>query len=411
MTAWLDNPQHRHWLRSQADSLLAFAAASPHPAGGFSWLGADGAPDLSRPVELWITCRMIHCFSLGHMLGNPAYGRLADHGLRSLNEVFRDREYGGFYASVQDGLPRDTSKQAYAHAFVVLAAASATAAGRAGAADLLTEALSLLDERFFDPENGMSVDSYDRAFSDCEPYRGINANMHTVEALLSAADVTGERRWLDRACEILRRALDEFARGNNWLLPEHFDTDWRVLLDYNREVPDHPFRPYGATVGHWFEWGRLALHAEAALRELGDTPPAWLSECARELITRAADTFGCDGQPGFVYTLDWQGQPVVHERMHWVAAEAIGACAVAYRAFGDESFARLYEKYWEYVSEFLLDPACGSWHHELDRDNRVQGKVWPGKPDTYHALQAVLLPRLPLTPTFAQALRRGLISD
>jgi hypothetical protein len=33
--------------------------------------------------------------------------------------------------------------------------------------------------------------------------------------------------------------------------------------------------------------------------------------------------------------------------------------------------------------------------------------VWTGKPDTYHALQATLIPRLPLTPTLAAALRDG----
>ena len=30
---------------------------------------------------------------------------------------------------------------------------------------------------------------------------------------------------------------------------------------------------------------------------------------------------------------------------------------------------------------------------------------WSGKPDVYHALQATLLPRLPLSPMFAAALR------
>ena len=116
----------------------------------------------------------------------------------------------------------------------------------------------------------MPVESYAADFTGPEDYRGINANMHTVEALLSAADVTGERRWLDRAVGIMTRAIDEFARGNDWALPEHFDVDWNPLLDYNREEPNHPFRPYGATVGHWIEWARLVLHARAAAAGQGD---------------------------------------------------------------------------------------------------------------------------------------------
>ncbi|MDO8107273.1 hypothetical protein Q6348_08700 [Isoptericola sp. b441] len=33
--------------------------------------------------------------------------RLAEHGVRSLNDVFRDRWHGGWYSSVGGGSPRD----------------------------------------------------------------------------------------------------------------------------------------------------------------------------------------------------------------------------------------------------------------------------------------------------------------
>lgn len=404
---WLDTRSHRTWLEAEADALLMFASESVREDGGFAWLDEDGAPDLSRPAELWITCRMTHCFALGHLLGRPDFGRFADHGVAALRGVFRDREHGGWYASVAGGRPVDDSKQAYAHAFVVLAASSAAAAGRPGAAELLDEALAVLDERFFEESAGMSVDVFSRDFSELEDYRGINANMHTVEALLAAADVTGERRWLDRAVGILTRAIDEFARGNDWSLPEHFDAQWAPQLEYNRDQPRHPFRPYGATVGHWIEWARLALTAREALLALDGEAPEWMLEGATALLEKASATWGIDGAPGFVYTLDWDGRPVAQERMHWVAAEAVGAAAVMYRVTGDRVWAERYQQWWEYISTFLLDPDGGSWFHELDADNVVQGETWPGKPDVYHALQATLLPRLPVTPTFAAALRDG----
>jgi len=37
--------------------------------------------------------------------------------------------------------------------------------------------------------------------------------------------------------------------------------------------------------------------------------------------------------------------------------------------------------------------------------------VWPGKPDLYHAVQATLIPRLPLAPTMATALAKGLSAN
>ncbi|GAA1491292.1 oligoribonuclease [Brachybacterium sacelli] len=408
---WLDRASHRRWLEGEGDELLVFGSESVRADGGFAWLDENGAPDLSRPSELWITCRMTHSFALGHLLGRPDFGRFADHGIASLRGVFLDQEHGGWFASVAAGQPVDDSKQAYAHAFVVLAASSALAAGRPGAAELLEEALTVLDEKFFDEDAGMSVDTFDRAFSTCEEYRGINANMHTVEALLAAADVTGQRRWLDRAVGIMTRAIDEFARGNDWALPEHFDTDWNPLLEYNRDEPTHPFRPYGATIGHWIEWARLVLHGRAALISVEGEAPEWMLEAATALMEKAAATFGADGAPGFAYTVDWDGTPVARERMHWVAAEAVGAAAVMHQVTGERVWAERYEQWWEYISTYLLDPGTGSWFHELDADNEPQGVTWPGKPDIYHAFQATLIPRLPVTPTLAAALRDGLLDQ
>ncbi|PMC76590.1 oligoribonuclease [Brachybacterium sp. UMB0905] len=408
---WLDRPSHHTWLEAEGDELLMFGSESVREDGGFAWLNSQGQPDLSRPAELWITCRMTHCFALGHLMGRPGLGRLADHGLTSLRDVFRDEEHGGWYSAVADGSPVDDSKQAYAHAFVVLAAASCTAAGRPGARELLDEALTVLDEKFFDEAAGMSVDSFDRTFTDCEQYRGINANMHTVEGLLAAADVTGERRWLDRAVGIATRAIDEFARANDWALPEHFDVDWNPLLDYNKDQPAHPFRPYGATIGHWIEWARLVLHARAALIALDGEAPEWMLEAATALMEKSAAAFGADGQPGFVYTVDWDGTPVSRERMHWVPAEAVGAAAVMYQVTGERVWAERYEQWWAYISAYLLDPEDGSWFHELDQNNAPQGVTWPGKPDIYHAYQATLIPRLPVTPTLAAAMRDGLLDS
>ncbi len=39
-----------------------------------------------------------------------------------------------------------------------------------------------------------------------------------------------------------------------------------------------------------------------------------------------------------------------------------------------------------------------------DPDGAPAEGTWAGKPDVYHALQATLVPRLPLAPTFAAAL-------
>jgi mannose/cellobiose epimerase-like protein (N-acyl-D-glucosamine 2-epimerase family) len=390
------------WLEQEGDRLLEFGRASRHPEGGFAWLDDDGAPELDRPVELWVTCRMTHVYSLGHLIGRPGCGALADHGVEALRGRFRDREHGGWYAKVGTEGPTVTDKTAYEHAFVVLAATSATAAGRPGGRELLDEALSVLLEQFWDDDSGMVVEQWDESFSNLDPYRGVNANMHTVEALLSAADVLDDAGLRDRASRIVTRVVHDLAANHEWRIPEHFDESWTPILDYNIDEPAHPFRPYGATIGHWLEWARLALHLRAGL---GEEAPGWLLDDARSLFDAAVrEGWAVDGADGFVYTVDWSGEPVVRERMHWVVAEATAAAAALHSATGDPSYERWYETWWEYIDACFRDPERGSWHHELSPANEPSSLTWQGKPDIYHAFQATLIPRLPLSPTLARAL-------
>ena len=129
--AWQTQPTHRRWLEREGDRLLDFARGARHPDGGFAWLNAAG--------------------------------------------------------------PIDRRKQTYGHAFVVLTASSAARSGYPLARRLLDDALEVMETRFWSEADGMVVDTYDETFTELSPYRGLNANMHTVEAFLAAGDVTGDR--------------------------------------------------------------------------------------------------------------------------------------------------------------------------------------------------------------------------
>ena len=407
MVRWLDNPAHEEWLAAEGDRLLDFGRAARLEEGGFAWLDDRGAPDRSRPAPLWVTCRMTHVYALAHLLGRPGAAALADHGVAALLPRagrFHDDDHGGWFAELGDSGPTGTAKTAYEHAFVVLAASSAVAAERPGAPVLLEAALDVFAEHFWDEEAGMVVEEWDRSFSTLDDYRGVNANMHSVEAMLAVADVTGEEVWRQRALRVVTRVVHELAAGHDWRIPEHFDTSWTPRLDYHRDEPAHPFRPYGATIGHWLEWSRLALHLRAGL---GDRAPDWLLPDARSLFEAAVrEGWAVDGADGFVYTVDWDGTPVVRERMHWVVAEATATAAVLHAVTGDPSYDEWYRRWWDYAAEHLLDREGGSWHHELSASNGPSSQTWEGKPDVYHAFQATLVPRQPVAPTLAAALSR-----
>lgn len=405
MTPDTDTPGATAWLKAQALPLLNFAANARLPIG-FGSLDRQGRLPADARADTMNTARMVHSYAIAHLHGVPFAAEWVDHGLAALVGPLRDAENGGWFARAhaEDG---DTRKWAYLHAFVALAASSAVVAGRPGAQALLDDAVAVLLAHFWSEEEGALLESFERDWSDVEAYRGGNSNMHATEAFLALADVQGDSRWLQRALRISDRVIHQHATQANYLPVEHFDADWRPLPDYNDDNRADGFRPYGQTPGHGFEWARLLLHLEAALGQAGLPAPAWLAIDAAGLFEASARLgWAVDGAPGIVYTVDWQQRPVVRERLHWTLAEASAAAAALFQRTGEVGYRDWYECFWRYIDTHLIDHELGSWHHELDPANRPAGTIWPGKPDLYHAYQAILLPRLPLAPSLASAVAR-----
>lgn len=401
----LNAEENRAFLANIRQNLLDFGRSFPSPGGGSYYLGDDGTPWPEKGRETWITSRMAHVYSIGAMLGDAQSGPLADTALKGLRGELHDGTHGGWYAGLNaDGTVMPT-KQCYAHAFVILAASSALLAGREGARELLDDALTVYNLRFWDEAEGLSRDTWDTDFTALDSYRGLNANMHSVEAFLAVADAAGEEKYRVRAGRIIHRVLG-WAGDNGWRIPEHFSSSWVPQLEMNRERPDDPFKPYGATPGHGIEWARLITQwALSTFRDREKAAP-YIEAAERLYITAVGDAWNADGAPGLVYTTDWTGKPVVHDRMHWTLAEAINTSAVLHRVTGKERYAGDFAMFMAYLDKTVLDHEHGSWFHQLDRNNQVIGTVWPGKSDLYHAFQSTLIPYLPPDVSIAAAVAK-----
>ncbi|MFJ2448294.1 AGE family epimerase/isomerase [Pseudomonas sp. NPDC087626] len=402
----MHSPAHQQWLAAEGLRLLAFAKASRLPTG-FGNLDQRGHLPPDAQAETMNTARMTHSFALAHIQGLPGFAELVDHGIQALSGPLRDAEHGGWFASPEhrDG---NTGKAAYLHAFVALAASSARVARRPGAQALLDDAIEIIDRHFWCEEEGAMRESFNRDWSVEEAYRGANSNMHATEAFLALADVTQDSRWLSRALRIAERLIHGHGAANQYLVVEHFDRQWQPLHAYNQANPADGFRPFGTTPGHGFEWARLLLHLEAARVQAGMLTPGWLLRDAQQLFANNCQhAWQVDGAPGMVYTLDWDRRPVVRQRLHWVHCEASAAASALLQRTGEGQYETWYRRLWEYSEQYLIDLVHGSWHHELDADNRPSAQIWGGKPDLYHAWQTVLIPRLPLAPSMATALAQG----
>ena len=407
----IDSEENRAFLKGLCEELLGFGHKFPSPGGSSYYLGDDGTPWKERNRETWITSRMAHVYSIGTMLGHEGSEELVDAALKGLRGELHDVENGGWYAGLTADGKIVENKQCYAHAFVILAATSGMLAGRPGAEELLKDALELYDLRFWNEEEGLSCDTWNTEFTVLDDYRGINANMHTVEAFLAVADVSGKEEYRVRAGRIIDR-VSGWAADNKWRIPEHFTKDWVADLECNKEKPDDQFKPYGATPGHGIEWARLITQWALSTYKEDKEGAAKYIEIAENLYNRAVeDAWNADGAPGIAYTTDWDGNPVVHDRMHWTLAEAINTSAVLYHVTKKQKYADDFAEFMEYLEDKVHDPVNGSWFHQLDRNNNVIGTVWPGKSDIYHALQATLIPYYASDVSIALAVKKGLNID
>lgn len=397
---WLDDTAHRDWLVAEADRQLAFFQASLRSEGGFHTLDHAGLPLPDSKQELHTTTRLVHSYALGHIRGVAGTGDIVDHGIHYLRNHHRDADHGGYVWALDGAGIVDGRKLAYGHVFVLLAGASALQAGHPDAGALIEDVCGVLDKYFWEEGPGLFSDELNRDWTPFSTYRGMNANMHGVEALLTAYEATGREIFLTRAGRILDFFVNRIAPAQGWRLPEHYVEGWQI----DRSYAGNPmFRPSGTTPGHSFELGRLLLQ----YWDLTGRPEDGAPDRARMLIERALEDAWNTEYGGFAYTLHFDGRVDNPARYWWPVTEAIGAMAVLIKLDRRPADEIWYRRLWTFADRHLIDHERGGWYPELDQTGALAEAQFRGKPDIYHSLQAALFPLAPGLARFCSAFRSG----
>ncbi|MEQ5836108.1 AGE family epimerase/isomerase [Marinobacter sp. NFXS9] len=374
------------FLTDHIRSILAFyEGRCKDPDGGFfQYFRNDGTVYNAHHRHLVSSTRFVFNYAkAGHFFQRPDDLELARHGLDYLEQVHWEPAQRGYAWTLDHHQPEDSTRHCYGMAFVLLAYATAYECGISEARDGIGKAFDLMEDHFWLPDAGLYADEANADWSVLSPYRGQNANMHTCEALLAAFEATGETRYLDRAHTLARNICERQAAQGDGLIWEHYDADWQIDWDYNRDDPRHLFRPWGFQPGHQTEWTKLLLILHR------HRPEPWMIDRARDLFDRALATAWDDVHGGIVYGFAPDGSICDDDKYFWVQAETFAAAALLAEATGESQYWDWYDRIWRYVWSHFVDHEYGAWYRILTRDNRQYSdeKSPAGKTD-YHTMGA-----------------------
>ncbi len=300
------------WVDDYLDRVLAlWRQHADTPNGLFNpYLDRQWRHHVDGPRTLVTQCRLIYNFArASERSGDPSYAELAHRGIDALIRNFRDADAQGWIWSCgADGRVESDTHDAYGHAFVILALATAAAAFQDQRyRDLALHTWEFMQRRFRDQHGGL-IWHIGRDGQVLDDGRSQNPLMHTFEALLALAplDESGAARGdAAQIWDFLKARMP--AAG---CLPEWYDAGWEPLETGERAVIE---------IGHAFEWAFLLSEAQALF------PQEDLLEQGRQLLAYGVH-HGYDPVEGGIFSqVDVAGHPRGARKGWWEQCEAIRA--------------------------------------------------------------------------------------
>lgn len=378
-----------NFLKSHVRSILSFyyPQCIDETGGYFQHFDADGKADSRNSQKhLVSSSRLTINFAVAaKQFADRDFLEAARHGVKFLRNGHRNAKTGGYAWTLEHGQVSDADNHCYGIAFAFMAYARTYAAGAREIFDDIEETFQFMERNFWQEQDQLYVDVVAADLKEVSPYRGQNSNMHCCEALISAYEATGERRYLDRAIIIARRVTVDLAAQCDGRIWEHYNDRWQVDFDYNAGDTENKLRPWGYQPGHFTEWAKLLLLINK------HTSQGWMVSRAQALFDQAMEvTFDSD-HGGLFYGFSPSGEICSDGKYSWVQAETIVAAALLATQQENRKYWRIYHQFWQYVWTYMIDHELKCWHRNLTRDNKIISApaVAMGRTD-YHAICACM---------------------
>jgi mannose/cellobiose epimerase-like protein (N-acyl-D-glucosamine 2-epimerase family) len=362
--------------------------------GGYI-LSDDAAKKAPPAVEkqLVTQTRMIWGFSHAHLKGfsdgTRNYLKAAEQGYHFLQDHFLDKENGGYYWTTDlKGGPLDRRKIVYGESFAIYGLVEYYRAS--GDKEVLAQALELyrvLQKRAHDSKNGGWVEHFER---DWKPI--LDPNAQVIVELGGAKSANTHLHLMEALTELFEATRDGEVRQS---LEEalKINSTWFYPSDpsqssFHRQPDWQPVTApssAGLSYGHNVEFAWLMIHAEKVLGR----PASW-SHFDADL--EHALKYGYDHERGGLYSRGFDNQPASDtDKVWWVQAEMLAALTDGLKHKENPAYSAALDKLLQFVLKYQANPGDGIWLDTVAADGKpkVTGKAHNWKAN-YHDVRAII---------------------
>ncbi|MDP2377429.1 AGE family epimerase/isomerase [Reyranella sp.] len=335
-------------------------------------MSLQGRRILDAPMRLMVQARQIYVYALAarrswhdgaHVLVEQAYASMVR------DFCHRDGRDGWAYSVMRDGTVADSTRDLYAHAFVLLAIASyVEVTGKSTALAIADETLAFLDANLVASQGG----GYAETWPHRDGHRRQNPHMHLFEALLALWECSQQRRYLERAEELFVLLKSRFFQSGSGALIEYFDDGLRPAVGLDGTIVEP---------GHHYEWCWLLRRFEKA------TGRQEANALVNALYAHA-DRNGFDSEGLVIDEICADGTPKTQSRRLWPMTEAI-KCNLVEGVRGRAGCLDKAAVLAGLLARRFLEPALqGTWIDRLDAEGRSSCDFVPAS-SLYHMIGAI----------------------
>jgi len=354
----------RTWAIEQALPLWSTTGWDSARGGFIERLTKDGAADAEAPRRVRVQARQIYAFAKAAQMEWFAEGKeIALKGLDYMLAKARSPDGKGYVHLLSpEGTVVDGKRDAYDHAFVLLALATVFAITKdAQVRAEIDNALRFLDRDLRSPHGG-----FIEGLPPSLPRRQ-NPQMHLFEAMLALYEATGEAQFQNRAGDFFGLFVGNLFDQQAQVLGEYFEEDWARI------------NPIVVEPGHQAEWLWLLRSFE---RNTG-CPTGRFRTALLKSALRSCDATGC-----LVDEADASGNIIQATRRLWPQTEiakAFIAQAETSEAGAEDEAKRALVRL---QTHYLNHPVRGGWYDQFDAQGRSLVDVIPAS-SFYHIVCAI----------------------